>query len=72
VKKPWTYVIASIALVIGAAQPFMELVPFSANGAGAALTAFGLALIAHDGLVALIAMAFAALTGGIVAYALIV
>jgi hypothetical protein len=71
VKKPWTYVIASIALVIGAAQPFMELVPFSANGAGAALTAFGLALIAHDGLVALIAIAFAALTGGIVAFALI-
>lgn len=71
VTKPWTYVIASIALVIGMAQPFMELVPFSANGAGAALTAFGLALIARDGLVALVAMAFAALTGGIVAYALI-
>lgn len=71
VAAPWTYVIAAIALVIGLAQPFMELVPFSANGAGAALTAFGLALIAHDGLVALIAMAFAALTGGIVIFALL-
>jgi hypothetical protein len=71
VTAPWTYVIAAVALIIGLAQPFMELVPFSANGAGAALTAFGLALIARDGLVALIALAFAALTGGIVAYALI-
>jgi hypothetical protein len=71
VRAPWTYVIASTALVIGLAQPFMELVPLSANGAGAALTAFGLALIAHDGLVALLAMAFAVLTGGIVAWALL-
>lgn len=71
VRKPWTYAIAAIALLIGLAQPFMELVPFSANGAGAALTAFGLALIACDGLVALIAMALAVATGGIVAYALI-
>ena len=71
VTPPWTYVIASIALLIGLAQPFMELVPFSANGAGAALTAFGLAIIARDGLVALVAMALAALTSGIVAYALI-
>jgi hypothetical protein len=71
IAAPWTYVIAAIALVIGAAQPFMELVPFSANGAGAALTAFGLALIARDGLVALVAMGFAALTGGIVTVALL-
>jgi hypothetical protein len=71
VTAPWTYVIASIALIIGLAQPFMELVPFSANGAGAALTAFGLALIARDGLVALVAMAVALLTGGVVAYALL-
>ena len=34
----------------------MEFVPFSATGAGAALTAFGLALIARDGLVTLIAL----------------
>jgi hypothetical protein len=71
VTAPWTYVIATFALLIGVAQPFMELVPFSANGAGAALTAFGLALIARDGLVALVAMALSAVTGGIVGYALI-
>jgi hypothetical protein len=44
-----TYVIAIACLAIAAAMPPMEVVPFSANGAGAALTAFGLALIAHDG-----------------------
>jgi hypothetical protein len=71
VSGPATYAIASIALVIGLAQPFMELVPFSANGAGAVLTAFGLALVARDGLLSLIAMALAAITGGIVAYVLI-
>ena len=60
-----------IALVIGLAQPLMELVPFSANGAGAVLTAFGLALISRDVLIALVAMALAALTAGIVTYALI-
>ena len=67
----WVLVIAATALVIGLAQPFMELVPFSANGAGAVLTAFGLALIARDGLVALVALALAMLTGGIVGYVLI-
>jgi hypothetical protein len=71
VTGPSTYVIAAFALVIGLAQPFMELVPFSATGAGAALTAFGLALIARDGLVALVAMVLAALTAGIVAFALL-
>lgn len=71
VTGPWAFVIAAIALLIGLAQPFMELVPFSATGAGAVLTAFGLALISRDGLVALVAMALAALTGGIVGYALI-
>lgn len=49
----------------------MEFVPFSATGAGAALTAFGLALIAHDGLLALIAFLFTALTFGVVIYALL-
>jgi hypothetical protein len=72
VSGPWIYVTAAIAFLIGLAQPLMELVPFSANGAGLVLTALGLALIAHDGLVALIALVVALLTGGAVAYALIV
>lgn len=52
------YGIAIACLVIALATPAMEVVLFSANVAGAALTAFGLALVAHDGFVALIAYAF--------------
>ena len=65
------YVMAVACLVIALAMPLMEFVPFSANGAGAALTLFGLAFIARDGLVGLIALI---LTGGtffLVAYNLL-
>lgn len=46
--------------VVAAATPLMEVVPLSANLAGIAITAYGLAVIASDGLVALLAIAFAA------------
>jgi hypothetical protein len=54
------YGIAVFCVVIAIALPPMEVVPFSASGAGAALTAFGLALVAHDGLLALLAFAITA------------
>ncbi len=57
-----TQTIAIACIVIGIAMPAMEIVPFSANGAGAALTAFGLSLIANDGLLALLAFLFTAAT----------
>lgn len=65
------YAIAIVCAVIAFAMPVMEVVPFSATGAGAALTAFGLALIAEDGLLALIAFLFTALTLGVVVYTLL-
>lgn len=49
------YFIAFICLIIAIGMPFMEFVPFSASAAGTILAAFGLALIAHDGLLALLA-----------------
>lgn len=49
----------------------LEVIPFSANVAGAALTAFGLSLIAHDGILALFAFAFTIATFGLVVYNLI-
>jgi len=64
VKDVAVYVIAFICLLIASVMPVMEFVPFSANAAGAALTVFGLALIAKDGLFLLLALI---LTGGIVA-----
>ena len=66
-----TYAIAIVSIVIAAGMPMMEVVPFSANIAGAALTALGLALIAHDGLLALIAFLLTALTAGFVVYNLL-
>lgn len=64
-------VIAAVCLTIALAMPAMEFVPFSATGAGAALAAFGLALIANDGLLAALAFAFTAGTVGVVAYNLL-
>ena len=59
--------IAIGCIIVALAMPFMEVVPFSANLAGVALTAFGLAIIAHDGLLALVA--FAATVAGVVVIA---
>ncbi len=49
-----TRVIAVACTLLALATPAAEFVPFSANGVGAGIAIFGLALIAHDGLVALI------------------
>ncbi len=68
VKGPSQYVIASLCVVIGLGMPVMELVPFSATAAGAAITAFGLSLIAHDGLLASFAFLVTALLFGLIAY----
>lgn len=62
------YAIAVICLIIAATMPLMEVVPFSANGAGIALTAFGLALIARDGLLSLIAFISTTATLGALLY----
>lgn len=62
------FVIAATCIAIAAATPVMEVVPMSANLAGAAITAFGLALLAHDGLIAILAVAFSAATMGLLVY----
>jgi hypothetical protein len=51
-----TYIVALTCMTIALAMPPMELIPFSANGAGIALIAFGLALITDDGLAAVLAL----------------
>jgi hypothetical protein len=61
-------VIAVVTLLVSLAMPVMEVIPFSASGAGAALTAFGLALIARDGLMALIALVVTVGTGSLILY----
>lgn len=64
-------VIALVCVLIAFAMPVMEVVPFSANAAGIVLTAFGLALIACDGILALLAFSVTALTIGFGAYHLL-
>lgn len=68
---PGARAIAVACIVIALAMPPMELVPFSANGAGVALCAFGLGLIARDGLLALLAFITTFGTLGAVAYGLL-
>ncbi len=64
------YVIAIACMLIAAVTPAMEFVPFSANGAGAALTAFGLSLLARDGFLALLALLVTASIFGVVIFSL--
>tara|TARA_R110001599_G_scaffold8837_2_gene43915 strand:+ start:763 stop:1317 length:555 start_codon:yes stop_codon:yes gene_type:complete len=52
-----TYLIAALCVLIGAALPFLELVPFSSSIVGLALAILGLSLVARDGLLVLIALA---------------
>lgn len=67
-RQGGTSVIAIACILIAAATPMMELVPFSANIAGIAITAFAVALIAGDGLVALGAIMLVIAATGLVAW----
>jgi hypothetical protein len=49
-------IVAGAALAIALVMPLLEFIPFSANLAGIALSAFGVSLIARDGLFALISL----------------
>ncbi len=60
------YVIAAWCVLIALTMPSMEFLPFSASAIGAALTALGLSIIAHDGLFALVAIAITAAAAGLV------
>lgn len=71
VKGAGQTVIASMCLLISLAMPIMEFIPFSANIAGIAFTLFGLALITHDGLLALIALISSLGAFGFIIYSLV-
>tara|TARA_R110000851_G_scaffold24214_1_gene70068 strand:- start:143 stop:727 length:585 start_codon:yes stop_codon:yes gene_type:complete len=57
VHRSGSYGIAVLCVVVGLCMPLMELVPFSSSAAGLALLILGLSLVAHDGLLALLAIA---------------
>ncbi|MFC4257917.1 exopolysaccharide biosynthesis protein [Marinobacter lacisalsi] len=62
--------LALACLVVALALPLMEFVPFSANGGGLALMTFGLAMIARDGVVAVLALVFSGGTLGFIGWQL--
>ena len=66
-----TRVIAAASLCVALVMPVLELIPFSANLAGIALAAFGISLIARDGLFALISLIVSPAALGLVGYWLI-
>jgi hypothetical protein len=51
------YGIAGASIVIALIMPPLEMLPLTNHVAGAALTAFGLGLMAHDGVLVIIALA---------------
>lgn len=68
VDGPASWPLALICLLLAVTLPLLEPLPFAATSAGAALTCIGLAMIAHDGLLAAIAYALVFGIGGLAAY----
>lgn len=66
VEGPGLYVMVALCMAVALAMPAMEVIPFSANGGGAAMMAFGLAIIARDGVVALMATILTVATGWVI------
>lgn len=71
VEGPGLIVLTLACVTVALAMPAMEIVPFSANGGGAALTAFGLAMISRDGALALFALIVTTATLALVGYNLV-
>lgn len=57
------HLISGLCIALALFMPLMEVVPMSASSAGAVFASYGLALVYHDGLLALMALI---LTGGLV------
>lgn len=70
VRGPSIYVIAVICLSIACLLPLMELILFSSSVAGAVLVVFGVALVARDGVLALLGYSITAITIAVVLGAL--
>ena len=64
-------VTAFACLLVALAIPPMEFIPFSANGAGLALTLFGLGLVARDGLMLALGFLLTGVTFTVVVMSLI-
>lgn len=69
---PWgARAMAIASALLALTTPIAEFIPFSANGIGLGICLFGLALIAQDGLFALVGWVVVSATLGLGAYALL-
>jgi hypothetical protein len=66
VSRMGVYLTAALCVCIALVMPMFELVPLSASAIGVVLAALGLALMAQDGLLALIAFTVIGATFGLV------
>lgn len=71
INRTGIFSIAVICLIISVCLPVMELVPFSATGAGITLAIFGLSIVSNDGFLAMMAFVFTAIIIGLILYTLI-
>jgi hypothetical protein len=71
VDGPASWPLALLSLLLAITLPLLEPLPFAASSAGAALTCIGLAMIAHDGALVLIAYAATLGIGGVTVYGLL-
>lgn len=68
VDGPASWLLALVCLLVAVTLPLLEPVPFAASSAGVALTCIGLAMIAHDGVFALIAYTAVLGVAGLIGY----
>jgi hypothetical protein len=66
-RKPFSYMIAGLCVMIALAMPPLELIPFASSFAAGAIALFALALLARDGVVVLggLVIALVALVTGL-------
>jgi hypothetical protein len=57
-RKPFNYAIAAACVVIALVMPPLEAIPFANVLTAAAISAFGLALVAYDGILVILATVF--------------
>lgn len=62
-RGPFYYAVAAMILAVALVTPILEVIPLGGIPPNAALVAFALAIIAQDGLWALLAFGFTAATG---------
>src|SRR5690606_15420991 len=67
-EGPASWPLALLSLLLAITLPLLEPLPFAASSAGAALTCIGLAMIAHDGVLAVIAYGVVLTVAGVLAW----